>query len=378
MLSYKNDWEKAKGNLKAFWNREDIGRPCLAVFAPRTDKSTIFPELHNGPWTGGLAKIDDSNGEAIRRWWIEPIENYNRMIYWFENTYFGGEAIPATYTNWGASAAAAFFGSEPNFSKTSVWYSEVIKDWETWVWHFDEEKNEWWQAIWNITDYLNEQAKGRFFVGMPEFGNAADNLSLMRGMDKLALDCIDQPEIIEQAINFMEKHWVRLHEKIYQLTRSTNDGGGVLPWMSLWAPGRIDQLACDFSSVLSPAMFKELFVPDIEKLGAWTEYGMYHLDGPICMQNHLDVLLDVECIKAIEFTPGAGSLPTNSPQYIPRYKKILESGKNLYLLAEPEEVQQLCEKLPSKGLFICTSARSQEAADCLIENSYQWSKKGRV
>jgi len=91
------------------------------------------------------------------------------------------------------------------------------------------------------------------------------------------------------------------------------------------------------------------------------------------MQYHLDVLLEVECISAIQFTPGAGAPPTLSPQYIPRYKRVLESGKRLYLLAEPEEVQPLCEALPSKGLLLCTYAPSQEAADILIENTYKWS-----
>jgi len=374
MLQYKDDWEKAKENLSAFWQGEDIGRPCMIVFAPRKDSDVAFPELQWGPWTGGLENFADDDDDAIRKWWTDPQQNYDRMTFWFEKTYFGGEAVSETYTNGGASAAAAFFGSKPIFKKTSVWYSEVIKDWALWKWEFDEEKNEWWNTINEIIVYLNERASGKYFVGMPEFGNAADNLSLMRGMDNLALDCMENPEYIEQAILFMEEHWIRLHEKLYQLTNVTNDGGGVLPWMSLWAPGRIDQLACDFSSVISPKMFKELFVPDIEKLGSWTQYGMYHLDGPVCIENHLDILLEVECIKAIEFTPGSGAPPTLSPQYIPRYKRVLESGKRLYLLAEPEEVQPLCEALPSKGLLICTRAPSQEAADIMIKNTYSWSK----
>jgi len=373
MPLYKNDWDKAKQNLLAFWKGEDIGRPCMLVYAPREGCNIVFPELHNGPWTWGTESLEDA--EDIKQWWVDPLQNYQRMVYWFENTYFGGEAVPATYTNWGASAAAAFFGSEPKFNKTSVWYSEVISDWEQWQWQFDKDSNEWWQAIYEIIDYLNKRAEGKYFVGMPEFGNAMDNLSLMRGMDKLALDCMEEPEAIQAGIAFMDKYWCELHEELFNLTKETNDGGGVLPWMGLWAPGRIDQLACDFSTILSPTMFKEVCVPDIEQMGAWTEYGMYHLDGPACMHNHLDSLLEIECIKAIEFTPGAGSPPTLSPEYIPLYKKVLESGKKLYLLAEPEEVQPLCEALPSTGLMLCTRADSQRQADEMIENTYNWSKK---
>jgi hypothetical protein len=374
-MYYKDDWDKAKENLRAFWAGEDIGRPLMAVFAPRTKDSFVFPELQHGPWTGSMKDFAETDTASIQNWWTNPDENLKRMIYWFENTYFGGEAIPATYTNWGASAAAAFFGSEPVFKKTSVWYTDVIKEWDEWEWKFDESSNKWWKTIRDITEHLVKNAAGKFMVGMPEFGNAADNLSLMRGMDNLAIDCLEEPEQIEKAIDFMDGWWIKLHEKLYALCKPVNDGGGVLPWMSLWAPGKIDQLACDFSSVLSPDQFRGIFVRDITQMGAWTEYGMYHLDGPACMKNMLDILLGIDCIKAIEFTPGAGSPPTLTPDYIPRYKKILQSGKRLYLLAAPSEVEALCRELPSKGLLLCSFAPSREEADKMIKNTYTWSKK---
>jgi hypothetical protein len=371
-MYYKSDWDKAKENLGSFWKGEDIGRPLVAVFAPRTEQSVQFPELQHGPWTGNMKDFSDDDTGAIEKWWTDPEENLSRMKFWFENTYFGGEAIPATYINWGASAGAAFFGSTPTFKKTSVWYSNVVNDWDKWKWEFDEKNNKWWKSIWNIVVHLSENAKGNFLVGMPEFGNAADNLSLMRGMDNLAMDCIDNPEKISEAIEFMDAHWVSLHEKLYKFLLPVNEGGGVLPWMSLWAPGRIDQLACDFSNVISPDIFREIFVRDIENMGGWMEYGMYHLDGRTCMRNMLDTLLSIDCIKAIEFTPGVGSPPTYTAEYIPKYKKILESGRRLYLLAEPNEVQALCEELPSKGLYLCTYADSRRNADLLIENTYKW------
>ena len=55
-----------------------------------------------------------------------------------------------------------------------------------------------------------------------------------------------------------------------------------------------NQLACDFSSVISCEMFKESFIPLIIKEGNWTNYGTYHIDGPACLRNHLDTLLDIK------------------------------------------------------------------------------------
>ncbi len=375
-MYYKEDWPQAKQRLELFWNeREIIDRCCAAVFAPRkTSKAPPFPDLQWGPWTGGMEDLDDDkDAEAIRHWWTDPEANYKRMEFWFENTYFGGEAIPCTYVNWGAMAMAAFYGGTALFKKTSVWYPAVISDWSTWEWKFDQATNEYWQQTLAIVDYLLAQNHGRYFVGTPEFGTAGDLLSLMRGMDKLCIDLVQQPEAVKHAIDLMADTWIDLHEQVYRKTYEVNDRGGVLAWMSLWSPGRHSQVACDFSTVISPRMFREFFVPEIKKEAAWCEYATYHIDGPDAIRNHLDAILAIDEIDNIEWTPGSGSPPTYYPAYMPLYKKIQQAGKRLYLLAEPEEIEPLLSELSPKGLFLCTHADSEDEANALLKKIEKWS-----
>ena len=375
-MYYKHDWEKAKARLLAFWEGEIIDRCCVGVHAARkTSKIPPFPEQQYGPWLGGLEKFGDDDHESIKQWWVDPEENYQRMLTWFENTYFGGEAIPCTYVNWGAMALAACYGSPAKFTKTSVWYPAVIEDWNTWEWQFDPATNEAWQQILAIVKHLLAQNNGRYFVGKPEIGNAGDVLSLMRGMDKLSLDLLDHPEAVENGIAVLSDTWVTLMEQVYQMTTAVNDQGDVLAWMGLWAPGKMDQIACDFSSVISASMFKEFFVPEIEKMGNWCEHGVYHLDGPPCMKNMLPTLLGIQQIDAIQWTPGAGSPPTYSPQYIPQYKKIQESGRKLYLLAKPHEIEDLLAELAPNGLYLRTDVETEDDANELLKKVGHWSAK---
>ena len=79
------------------------------------------------------------------------------------------------------------------------------------------------------------------------------------------------------------------------------------------------------------------------------------------MRSQLPVLLSIDEIDMIEFTPGVGCAPTFSPQYIDQYKKIQQQGKRLYLLAKPDEIEPLLAEL-SKGLFLCTQASTEEEA----------------
>ena len=374
-MKYKPDWEQAQKRMIAYWNHAVVDRCCIAIHAPKNGAMLRHPDLQNGPWLIGLDEIPESDTASIEKWWTDPEWNYQRAITWFENTYFAGEALPVTYINWGANSMAAMFGSPAHFNKNSVWYPKVISDWDTWSWETNPETSSTWKTILAILDRLVEGAPGNYLVGKPELGNGADILSLIRGMDDLALDLINCPIRVSEGVDKISSAWVRLMNEALARVWPVNYDGDILAWMGLWAPGKVDQLACDFSSVISPRMFRQFFVPEIIKMGTWCDYGIYHLDGPACMHNTLDTLLTIPQIKTIQYTPGAGSPPTSSKSYLPQYRKILDSGRNLYLLVQPDEVEKILAALPPEGLFMRTYVETQEEADTLLTNVNKWSVK---
>ncbi len=378
-MYYKPDWEQAKERLLAWWNHEIIDRAWWRSTPLGADSDMPpFPNLTNGPWLGGLEDVDVDDTETIKRWWTDPELNRQRMITWFENNYWGGEALPVSYVNWGAMALAGMYGSDLGWHKTSVWYSQVIEDWSTWQWADDPRDSYTWRQIVAIMDALTEGAEGRYFVGKPELGNGADVISLMRGMERLAFDLYNEPEAVDRGVEVVSDAWVDLMEEMHQRTTGINDGGDVLAWMGIWAPGRTDQIACDFSSIISPDMFRRFFIPEVQKMGRWCENGVYHLDGPDCMRRDLDILLEQEDIKVIQFTPGVGFPPTSTPEYLPRFKRILDSGRGLYLLTEPDEVETLLEYLGPEGVFMRTYVDSQDEAEQMLRDVTRWSARGNV
>lgn len=378
-MYYKEDWDKAKERLLAFWKGEIIDRACVGILGPRkTSKIEKFPHLTNGPWLGGLEKFKDNDTESIKKWWVDPEENYKRAIYWMENTFFGGEAAPGTYVNWGASAGCAFWNCEPVFTKNSVWFEEAIKDWDEWKWEFNKETNVTRKQLFAITDYLAEKSDGRYFIGVPELGNGADNLSLMRGLANLAMDLVINPDQVKEAIEVMIDPWLEYHDEFQTRYSSLNQNGSVLAWLNLWAPGTHDQIANDFSYNISPDMFEEFFFIELRKMSSWLDYATFHLDGPNCIKNHLDRLLTLEDIDCIQFTPGVGSPPTTTPEYIPKFKQIQESGKKLYLLLDPHEIEPILDELQPEGLFINTYADSEEEAESIIKLVEKKSAKGNI
>jgi hypothetical protein len=181
------------------------------------------------------------------------------------------------------------------------------------------------------------------------------------------MDLYDEPQAIHNAVDLLTREFLNIQESLYDIVRPTAQGGSTLAWMSLWMPGRNgNQMACDFSSVISSDTFQEFFLDPIRREGRWSDYGTYHLDGPACLRNHLDALLKTDEIKAIEWTPGTGSPRASSPTYIPAYRKILEKSKRLILLVEADEVDYLTQNLPPQGVMIKTRAADPAECDRLV------------
>ena len=177
---------------------------------------------------------------------------------------------------------------------------------------------------------------------------------------------IDKPDAVKRGIAELVRAWSTVHHTLFDIARPCTDGGCCLPWMQTWAPGPNYQMSCDFSSILSPDMFREFIVPEIESYLKVNEYGVYHWDGPDALK-HLDALLELTSLKAIQYTPGEGQPRTSSPRWMPYYKRIQAAGKRLVLpCTDPDEVETIMTGLSSRGLFISTYAASEDDARALL------------
>jgi hypothetical protein len=92
----------------------------------------------------------------------------------------------------------------------------------------------------------------------------------------------------------------------------------------------------------------------------------YHLDGTTALQ-HLETLLGIEALDAIEWTPQAGKPGGGSPEWYGLYRRVLAAGKSVQAIgARPEEVVPLIEAVGPKGLFILTGTADQASAEALL------------
>lgn len=347
-MEFKNDWERAKERFCAFWQGELVDRCCFAVTAWKDGKAVEYPF--------------PKEAEACRRHWMDEEYIIQRNENIMRASYYGGESFPAIFVNLGAAGHAGFFkGAKYRFTD-SYWSTPSLEDLD--ALEFDEQ-SELYQKTLSLAEAFVQAAKGRYFVSMPDSTGNADALAHLYGSGNLLMDMIEEPQAVERALRKIEAVYEKTMLAVFERVRANNEGGGVVQWLSTWAPGLHAQMQCDLSCMISPQMFERFILPELEAQCALLEYPLYHLDGMEQIR-HLDALLSIPRLKAIQWTQVAGQRPATA--YLPELRRIQAAGKNLVILVEPEQIRPLMEGLSSKGLFLVARADDQEQAERMLRD----------
>lgn len=328
--------EKALEKVSLWWNDRYKSRPLLNAAVAKKEIQSVNL---NRFWTTADSEPDF---EGLVNAQIENMSNLT----------FLAEAYPVIGHSWGGRGTpmtmAAYLGGKVNFAESTVWIDPVIDDWRKFEIRFDE-NNYWVRQSKKLMECQLKKSSGNFLVVMPDLGDALTVFSMLRGVEKLLMDIIEIPDVIKEKTSDFVKAWTDAHRFFHSLYKKVLPGD--CSWL-LWAPGKTYACQCDFSTMISPAMFEEFVVPEIEELGKYLDYIIWHLDGPEEIK-HLDTLLGLPEIKAIQVVPGAGRPPCTSPLWMPQMKKIQEKGKLVYAYAETEEeLKTLAKGLLPEKLFI--------------------------
>jgi len=356
VLLYKPDWEQARQRMLAWWNHEALGRCALAVTAPRADTPAGDPPAR--PAT------------ALQRWtdldYIAALNEYHHA-----RTYYGGEAFPIWSGGYpGHAAIPAFLGCRTTLDMETGWWDPALTDddWDVRALHLDRD-GYWWRFTIALLKRAAQESRGKSIPSIGAFGGCGDTLAALRGTDRLLFDVILTPERVADAERYLMEQWIEVYETFYQIIREA--AGGSTCWFPLWSPGRFYSAHCDFSYMISPRMFANLFLPAIERQTRYLDHTVYHADGVDAFR-HLPALLELPRLQAFQVLPGAGK---PSPlHYLDTLRLVQAAGKNLHITIPPEEVEPALELLSARGLFIETHCATEEQARALLRNAEGWSK----
>lgn len=343
-------WEEVKDHYLKWWKGEGMVFRIHGVGASIPhDRSVEAPEPPAAP--AGRHTNPDWSARNSR--------------YALAHMAFLADTIPYAMPDWGTVSLSAFLGANPDFDESTVWYHPVmtsISDHPPLM--FDPDQP-WWQLEERMVRETVRISTGNYYTACPALTPGLDSLAALRGTEELLFDLVEEPDWVKTRLMEIYKANEEAYERLYQMI-AMEDGSSVYSFFHLWSPGRTCQVQCDFAAMISPAMFEEFVVPYMGKQCAKLDHTLFHMDGTQCLR-HLDLLLAMDGIDAIQWTPQSGIEQPGDPIWYPLYRKILDAGKSVQAMhVKPDEVLPLLDAVGSKGMFIITDMSDDAEARELI------------
>jgi 5-methyltetrahydrofolate--homocysteine methyltransferase len=350
-LLYREDMDEVRQRLTTWWNGGDIGRPAMQITAPRAEPLERFePMPAPAGWTGHYST-----------------KSYDYRVHLSKvacaNAHYLAEAVPFVAPDLAPNCLALYLGCQGVEMPGTVWCEPIIDSLILSRFDYDP-GNLYWQFSSRLGREQVALGRGKFLVQFPDLIEGLDTLAAMRGNDRLLIDLIEHPAWVLASLRKITDRYFHYYDVLYDLFR--DEVGGSIFWA--WAPGRMAKFQCDFSAMISPAMFADFMVPVLTEMCERVSYCMYHWDGPGAIAHH-DHLLSIPRLTMLQWTPGAGVEPTWHERWWPLYHKTVDAGKKVLVSAGNVEhlkalKREFGEKL--KHFLIGMAAKTPEQAEEFI------------
>lgn len=360
-MGYKPEFEELWPYYEAFWNCEVLDRVAVSVTAPKA----------------GCPQV---NCNIFKREWNKPsfiaTEPAEKILDIFEKEigyiYYGGLAVPYFWSNFGPDVFSSFIGVGMNYSADSDstswadWSEPFLPDYSNLSSLKIDNENSLYKKHLNLLSLAAERGKNRYLVGNTDLHAGFDSLAVLRGgPDKAAMDLVDNPAGVKKAMQALFHVWQKVYDDYYNVVKDSQ--AGTISWIPVWALGKkFYVVQNDFSCLVSPAMYREFLLEELLGEIEYLDYSIYHLDGVEALQ-HLDMLLDIPKLNAIQWIPGARFADEGIGKWLTLYKKIQEKKKAIVVYPKIEEIDLVLNNLKPEGLMIFIDAGSEEEAKTILK-----------
>ncbi len=331
----KDSVKQVTENYDKWWNGT-LGRPLTAV---------VRYHAYEGK---GSASVPPPSQATCHQLDIPPIELIKSWDSLKSDEKYEGDSFPfINFGFFGPGVLAAMCGGRLDNSSGAVWFypgeKTELKDIRP---HYDPE-NVWAKRIKDIYYAGLEYWKGAVVMGLPDLGGVMDVAASLRGTENLLTDLYDDPEEVLRLIADVETAWREAYADFTSVLapqEAFTDWSGILSGK----PGYIVQ--CDFCYMIGNPMFRRFVLPTLIRDSQTLANTIYHLDGAGEL-NHLDDILAVPGIKAVQWVPGASQPP--APAWVQVYEKIAAAGKHYWLCGSAEDYFDILGKVHGTPYFGC-------------------------
>ena len=279
--------------------------------------------------------------------WFDPEWRADYLDWYVAHSSLMADMLPVANTQLGPGSLAAILGGVFEGGEDTIWihpdpnYSDDIvfnPNHPNYLLHKD------------LLKACKQKAQGHYYVGMPDLMEGLDVLAAIKGTDQVLLDTVMQPEVLEHQMQQINDIYFQVFDELYDIIREGDEMA--FCYFSSWAPGKMSKLQSDISTMISVDDYRRFVQPFIREQCQKIDYTLYHLDGVGAM-HHLDALLEIKELNAIQWTPGVGEPQGGSPKWYDLYKKILAHGKSIMACwVTLDELRPLLDNIGGDGVHL--------------------------
>jgi hypothetical protein len=351
MQTWKNNWEESKKNYIDWWN----GKGIVLSMWEHLQKEGAPHQLIMPP----------APARDLNQYWFDPKWRAENLDYQLSRSSFMADILPVANTHLGPGSLAAMMGAELEGGEDTIW----IRHREGVEMKLElDENNPGWKLHLDLLKACKAKSTNKYYVGCPDLIEGLDVLASIRGTQDVMMDMILQPEELGMQLQKVNDVYFKVFDRIYDIIREGDEMA--FCYFSLWAPGKVSKLQSDISIMISEEDFRRFVLPYTREQCQKIEYTLYHLDG-VGAQRHLDAILEIEELNAIQWTPGIGEPQGGDPCWYDLYKRILSAGKSIMpCWVNVNELQPLLDNVGANGLNILMDFKTEndiEAALKIVE-----------
>lgn len=331
--TWKQNLEETKQHYIDWWNHKGIVLNMWEHFQQGVTPHADIPEPQ--PY------------KDLNQRWFDPEWRAEYLDWYVAHSSLKADILPVANTQLGPGSLAAILGGVFEGGEDTIWihpnpnYTDDIV--------FDPQHPNYLLHK-ELLKACKAKAQGHYYVGMPDLMEGLDVLAAIKGTDKVLLDTVMQPEVLEHQMQQINDIYFKVFDELYDIIREGDEMA--FCYFSSWAPGKMSKLQSDISTMISVDDYRRFVQPFIREQCQKIDYTLYHLDGVGAM-HHLDALLEIKELNAIQWTPGVGEPQGGSPKWYDLYKKILAGGKSVMACwVTLDELKPLLDNIGGDGVHL--------------------------
>ena len=333
MKTWKSNLEETKQRYINWWNHKGIILNMWEHF-----QEGVQPHAEIMP---------PAPAKDLSQKWFDPQWRAEYLDWYVAHSSLKADILPVANTQLGPGSLAAILGGVFEGGEDTIWI-HPHPDFTNEIVFNPEHPN--WILHKELLKACKAKANGHYFVGMPDLMEGLDVLAALKGTDRVLLDTVMQPEILEQQMQQINDIYFKVFDELYDIIREGDEMA--FCYFSSWAPGKMSKLQSDISTMISQDDYRRFVQPFIREQCQKIDYTLYHLDGVGAM-HHLPALLEIEELNAIQWTPGVGEPQGGSPKWYDLYKKILAGGKSVMACwVTLDELKPLLDHIGADGVHL--------------------------